>query len=420
MTLARMKSALESSESWKRRLDFSDLEGIPNAEPSLGLISKLLLDEALRGFFSQNSKDFWVRPNEVDETPRRELARILEVYDDHGWLDDPASFHTEPPPLEDVTIASGRRGHHRFEHLRFESGYEPHLDDPARERWLGYRGNRTAHAWLLRHTSHLDRPWLICLHGIGMGTPYMDFPAFRRDTLHEKLGFNVLWYVKPFHGPRGLEKSSYGEFARGQRSAGFLKTFYGPGRRGTTSHETYSRGIGNLIQVQAQTMWDLRRIISWIQSQGGSTIGAYGLSLGGYAASLLSSLVDDLDVVVAGIPGTDFIDLLEHNVPPPAEGQPDLLKPFWRDARRAMRVVSPLAMPCRVPKEHRYIFGGLADRLTPPRGVHSLWRHWEEPRIAWYPGSHVSFLFENEVTELLDEAFGGMRDLALRKAQREG
>jgi len=225
-----------------------------------------------------------------------------------------------------------------------------------------------------------------------MGTPYTDFPAFRRDTLYEKLGFNVLWYVKPLHGPR---------------------------REGAASHETFSRGWGNLIQAQSQTIWDLRRIISWIQRQQGTRIGVYGLSLGGHAASLLSSLSDDLDVVVAGIPGTDFVDLLKSDVPPPSAGEADRLLPFWREARRAMRVVSPLALPCLVPKERRYIFGGLADRVTPPPGVHDLWLHWERPRIVWYQGSHTSFIFEREVTELLDQAFEDLRVGPDSKASRE-
>jgi len=119
------------------------------------------------------------------------VARLLEVYDDRGWLDAPARFHPEPPALDRVEVVSGRRGHHRFEHMTFESEYEPHADDPARERWLEYRANRTAHAWVLRHSVTENRPWVVCLHGMGMGTPYMDFPAFRRDHLYEKLGFVI-------------------------------------------------------------------------------------------------------------------------------------------------------------------------------------------------------------------------------------
>ena len=33
-----------------------------------------------------------------------------------------------------------------------------------------------------------------------------------------------------------------------------------------------------------------------------------------------------------------------------------------------------------------------------------LWVHWERPKVLWYQGSHVSFLLEPDVQELLLEA----------------
>jgi hypothetical protein len=379
MTYATVCAALSQSTAWHRFTRHPGFEDVPAPEFSLGLISKLMLDEALLALFERTSGIFWAGEDGVEEYARREVDDLLEYYEAEGWLEDPRGFHPEPPDLSFVKIVKGRRGHHRFEHLKFESGYSPHIGDPARDRWLGYRHNKTAHAWMLRHSNQENRPWLICLHGIGMGTPYTDFPAFRRDYLYEDCGFNVLWYVKPFHGPRAEKRGS---------------------------HETFNRGMGNLIQTQAQTIWDLRRILRWIHHQYDTSVGVYGLSLGGYAASLLSTLSDDLDLVVAGIPGTDFVDLLSQNVPPVEdEVTARTTSDFWRNARRAMQVVSPFALPCRVPLDRRFIFGGLVDRLTPPAGVRDLWLHWERPRIAWYPGSHLSFLIEPAVTSLLDDAF---------------
>ena len=40
-----------------------------------------------------------------------------------------------------------RRGR-KVECLTFESLYEPHAEEPGRERWLGYEKNRTVHAWV--------------------------------------------------------------------------------------------------------------------------------------------------------------------------------------------------------------------------------------------------------------------------------
>jgi hypothetical protein len=71
-----------------------------------------------------------------------------------------------------------------------------------------------------------------------------------------------------------------------------------------------------------------------------------------------------------------------------------------------LRVISPLAMQPLV--ERRAIFAGIADRVVPPVEAITLWRHWGEPRIAWYQGTHRAFLSAPEgralVTTALREA----------------
>jgi hypothetical protein len=63
-------------------------------------------------------------------------------------------------------------------------------------------------------------------------------------------------------------------------------------------------------------------------------------------------------------------------------------------------------MPSRVARNRRFILGGLVDLFAPPASVRELWLHLQRPRIAWYPGSHTSFLFEPVVKGLLEEVFG--------------
>ena len=63
----------------------------------------------------------------------------------------------------------------------------------------------------------------------------------------------------------------------------------------------------------------------------------------------------------------------------------------------AALVIAPLAMAPRVPREGRMIFAGTADRLVPSDQIVDLWRHWEEPEIVWYEGTHVSFANERSV-----------------------
>ena len=72
--------------------------------------------------------------------------------------------------------------------------------------------------------------------------------------------------------------------------------------------------------------------------------------------------------------------------------------------REVARVISPLDLAPRLPRERRYLFGGIADRIVPADQVRDLWRHWEEPRIAWYPGAHVTFRAHRAVKQLVDDA----------------
>lgn len=57
-----------------------------------------------------------------------------------------------------------------------------------------------------------------------------------------------------------------------------------------------------------------------------------------------------------------------------------------------MRLHSPLRFPVRLSKERLFIVAGLADRLAPPEQSPRLWAHWGQPRIHWFPGSHILHL----------------------------
>jgi hypothetical protein len=57
-----------------------------------------------------------------------------------------------------------------------------------------------------------------------------------------------------------------------------------------------------------------------------------------------------------------------------------------------------------VPRERRYLFAAVADRLIPAAQVRDLWRHWEQPRIEWYQGGHVTFGLHPPVRALIDDA----------------
>ena len=313
----------------------------------------------------------------------REIRDAHALFERSGWLEKPVSYHETPPPLEAPLLRTRSSLGVHFEELSFESGYEPRLGEPGRERWLSYANNREAHAWVLRHRD-ASRPWLVCIHGYGMGSPAVDLGAFDARRLHRELGLNLLFPVLPLHGPRKRALRSGTGFLTGD----FLDT----------------------IHAEAQAMWDIRRLLAWARGEGAAQIGVYGLSLGGYTASLLACLDGGLACAIAGIPAADFARLVERLAPHQTLREIERLGFDWKLLSDVLSVVSPLALTPLVPRERLSIFGGTADHLVPADQVRDLWKHWGEPRIAWYAGSHVSFPREPEVRFLVDDALriGGL------------
>ncbi len=349
------------------------LEDVPVPEPSLRLFAEVAADDALLATVTATV------PIPSGEEPRRLRAEVNDaraLWEARGFVDKPEAYHRTPPALDDPAIRASRTRGFDYEHLCFESGYEPALEEPGRERWLGYAANHTAHAWVLRHAD-VSRPWLVCIHGYQMGHPLIDLSAFDPRWLHHRLGMNLLLPVLPLHGPRKIGRRSGDGFIAGD--------------------------ILDTVHAEAQAMWDIRRLISWVRALGGSRVGVYGLSLGGYNTALLASVEPGLACAIPGIPATDFTRLVWRHGPPLQIQRFEHLGLKLAEAQDALRVVSPLALEPKVPAAHRAIFGGIADRLVPPDQVRDLWRHWGRPKIVWYPGAHVTFGLHPPVRQLIEE-----------------
>jgi hypothetical protein len=308
----------------------------------------------------------------------REAADAYVMFEEKDWFSDPASYHQDPPPLEDPEIEIVDHKGREVEHLTFESLYEPHEGEPGRDRWVSYKRNPTAHAYILRHHDE-RRPWLICVHGIRMGTLGKSMIRFQPEYLHEELGLNVIMPVLPMHGPRDT-----GGLISGER--------------------TLSGDVMDTLHTGAQAMWDLRRLISWLrESEEAPAIGALGHSLGGYAVSLLASLEVELDCVVAGNPAVNPSHLFWANALAVATHSLSAEGIREETLEALLRPVSPLALEPVVPHEGRAIFAGVVDRVIPPVQAHNLWRHWKEPRIGWYQGAHQRFIKAPEARKVLEE-----------------
>lgn len=350
---------------------------VPALEPNASLIAEALLDGS---FTMLVSMMVGVPDPQQVRRGHQELLAMRDFLAERGWYDDPAGYHRTPPPLRTPQraerVARGIGGSTEFVELAFESEYEPHPGEPGRERWLSNDDNTTAVAYVLEHARG-DRPWLVCVHGFGMGQPTTNMQGLAAEWAHEELGLNVLMPVLPLHGPRSSTRFSGG---------GLLQPEY-----------------TNVMHLFSQAVWDIRRLVGWIRARSDQPIGLHGISLGGYTVSLASAFIDDLACVIAGIPAVDFTSVARENEPWVYQAYGGDLQTDWPLVTEAMYPVSPLTYEPRLPHDGRFVYAGVGDRITKPDQARALWRHWGKPRIDWMPSGHVMATMKSELRPVLRE-----------------
>ena len=327
-------------------------------ETVLGLVGMVM------GVFNQGEQ----------ERVGRDVAVALDWLEEADRDTSPERWHVAPDVPAEPSI--GRR-HSRgldWEEFSFDSGFEPVAGAPGRERYLAYHANRRAYAWVLRRPG--NHRWLVCIHGLGMGRPALDMHLLDARHYFEDLGLNVLMPILPFHGPRRLGKIG--------------------------GHGYVIGDVLNTLHAQTQSMWDIRRFLNWIRADGAESLGVLGMSLGGYTSALLAGLEENLDCVVAAIPAVALNELGDYHASPRATRRANAAGLTVDRLERVLRPISPLAVTPVIPKERRFIYGGLLDRFVPPEQVLKLWHHWDEPQIAWYPGAHLTFSRHPEIGRFVD------------------
>ncbi|HXQ61828.1 MAG TPA: alpha/beta hydrolase [Acidimicrobiales bacterium] len=364
------------ARSRQRTASAGDDDSIVPVRPTPALALQAYLDEVLIAVFRHPD----LLPSPDDYAPAAaDLAVAQTLFSTRGWLDRPAEYHQSPSAPEDVRAWHERALGLSYEHVTFTSGWEPYPEEPGRSRWLSHEANHTVHAWVSRAPGREHQCWLVCAHGFGMGTgASTDLRAFRATQLHRR-GINVVVPVLPLHGPRASGR------VRGE--------------------DLMTIDLIDSMHGMAQATWDLRRVIRWLrESQGATTVGLIGYSLGALVAALVASLEDDLACVIAGIPVVSLPELFRRHSPPDIARLADAYGVLGQAADDAHRVVSPLAMDCQVPFDRRFIFAGLGDRMSTFGQARRLWLHWGRPSLATYAGGHVGFFWSRAVRKLVDDA----------------
>ncbi len=315
------------------------------------------------------------RPDAELSRIEHEIEQSVAHYRELGWFDRPELAYAAPPPPTTYDSVPERAARFHYQHITFASDYQPPADDPAGARWLSYESNRTVHAWVMRHPGP-QRPWLVCLHGTGMGRPLMDLGLFRANWLYRHMGVNVACPVLPLHGPRRASVPADVHYP----SEDALHNFHGT----------------------LQAVWDVRRMLASLRSQGNTRLGVLGISLGGLIAGLVGDLDPDLNCVILGAPVAELGALIErHKAQPFDPGEARNLEL----ARQLDRIISPLSLSPKTPRDRRFIYAGIVDKMVHHR-YHGgrIWEHWERPEALWYNGGHSALGYSRDVARFIEQA----------------
>ncbi|MCC2636767.1 MAG: alpha/beta hydrolase [Moraxellaceae bacterium] len=303
------------------------------------------------------------------------LARDFAQWGFYQELADqrnPALFF--PRPQQAVTMRSRLAGRLDYqpsegvvEVLAFESRFEP-VNPALREDYLRHEHNRTAWAQHWRHDGP-PRPTICIVHGF-IADPYWLNARFLALPRFYQMGYNVLLYTLPFHGPRSGPNAPF------------------------SGHGYFSYGLSHANETIAHAVHDFRLFLDYLEMTGVPRFGVTGISLGGYTAALLAGVENRLAFAVPNVPVASLPDLIMEWFP---------LGTFLRIAMRATgtdlrtlrhanAVASPLTYPPLLPRERLLLIGGAGDRFAPPKHTRLIWDHWNHPRLHWFPGNHLIHL----------------------------
>jgi pimeloyl-ACP methyl ester carboxylesterase len=248
----------------------------------------------------------------------------------------------------------------------FTTAYQPyHLSEEV----IGVQAPRPDRVLVVEHWIHEPSQragTVVALHGFSMGYPRMDaFALFATQCF--RAGLDVALVTLPFHGSRTPPDARFS------------------GERFAVPH------VARLNEAVRQAIYEIHLLVGWLRQQTGAPVGLLGLSLGGYLSALMAGLTADLDFVIPMVPPVCMGDLAWRFFSRSRKYRSTETAALPRDElRAAYRVHSPLTYPRQVDKRRLLILAGRGDQIVPPEHPHTLWRHWDEPAIDWFSGSHLA------------------------------
>jgi hypothetical protein len=254
------------------------------------------------------------------------------------------------------------------EDVWFPSLHQP-LELGFEERYRArYDRSHTVWARHVKPPGSEGRPRLLYLHGFMQPeTPIEELGLVA--TLAWRLGVEILQVQPPYHGRR---KPRFA-LLHGDRY--------------------WTADLVRSIESLRQSLLDARTALTWLLEQDARPVGVAGLSLGGTLAAALTCLEERFAYSIPMIAHMDLGATLADA--PVLETMRRELRRFgWEPEEfgRFMDRIGWNGMLPLLPPERILLLAAADDRFFRPELVRDLWRRWGEPRIEWYPTSHIGFV----------------------------
>lgn len=298
------------------------------------------------------------------EERMRALAAIRAAYDHPIHYSDPDAFFPPPPPAEArlvpvrrfaVKAGLDRGAAGEVVDMTWASPLAPHHEAIA-DRYLAHPENQTGAARLLLGPG-TARPAVILVHGYRGGQFAIEERVWPITWMLER-GLDVALAVLPFHAVRA--------------------------RRGAALFPSSDPRF--TIEGFRHAIHDLRVMIRLLRDRGAPAVGVMGMSLGGYTASLLATVVSDLAFAVPIIPLVSIADFARDGGRLVGSDEEQRIQHGALDD--AHRVVSPLARPPRLSPDRVLVIAGDGDRITPIAHARRISEHFRAP-LETFAGGHI-------------------------------
>jgi dienelactone hydrolase len=275
-----------------------------------------------------------------------------------------------PPPARSPRVRRRRRWRLPglvSEDLVFESPHEPLDLRFARRYREEYAESHTVYARRVRPAGARRRPRLLYLHGYMQPETVVEELGIL-GTLATRLEMEVIQLQPPYHGRRR------------PRASRFDGEYY------------WTADVVRSFEALRQTLLDARTLLSWLLEQDDRPVGVAGVSLGGTLTCALTCLEERF---AFSVPAIGHMDLgrLVADAPVLGRMRRELRQRGWSPADFGAFVARTgwdELLP-KLPPERILLLAADTDRFFAPEAVTAMWRRWGEPRIEWYPASHMGF-----------------------------